>query len=76
MKIPIELTAASRDLLARHFKKGADLHQNLEHAARKDLAGIEIYSFGVGGNPSADGARPISLAVRYIEHAIFATTAG
>jgi len=45
MKIPIELSAESRDLLVRHFKKGADLHQTLEHATRKDLAGIEIYSF-------------------------------
>ena len=45
MKIPIELSAESRDLLVRHFKKGAHLHQTLEHATRKDLAGIEIYSF-------------------------------
>ena len=40
MKIPIELSAESRDLLVRHFKKGTDLHQTLEHTARKDLAGI------------------------------------
>ena len=39
MKIPIELRAESRDLLVRHFKEGADLHEIPERAARKELAG-------------------------------------
>ncbi len=37
MKIPIELSAESRDLLVRHFKEGTDLHEILEHAVRKEL---------------------------------------
>jgi hypothetical protein len=33
MKIPIELSTGSRDLLVRHFKEGTELHEILEHAA-------------------------------------------
>ena len=43
MKIPIELSTGSRDLLVRHFKEGTELHEFLEHAAGKDLARVEIY---------------------------------
>ena len=45
MKIPIDLSTGSRDLLVRHFKEGTELHEILEHAARKDLPRVEIYSF-------------------------------
>ena len=45
MEFPIELSADSRDLLVRHFKEGTDLHEIIEHAARKEPAGIEISFF-------------------------------
>ena len=44
-KDPDRLSAESRDLPVRHFKKGTDLHKLFEHATRKELAGINIYSF-------------------------------
>ena len=45
MKIQIELTEESRDLLLRHFKEATELHQVLERATRKDVAGISVYAF-------------------------------
>jgi hypothetical protein len=67
-------------LLVRHFREGTDLHQILEHAVRKDLAGIEIYSFE-SEPPQAETLLQIARdhyprAVKDIEHAIFAATAG
>jgi len=45
---------------------------------RDDLAGTEIYSFECesGGNTPADGRDHRPRAVKDIEHAVFAATAG
>jgi len=74
MKIPIELSTVSRDLLVRHFKEGTELHEFLEHAAGKDLARVEIYSFECEP-PQAEkllqmARERCSPAVKDIEHAI------
>ena len=82
MKIPIELSTDSRDLLVRHFKEGTELHEILEHAARKDLAGVEIYSFECEPPPPQAekllqmARERCSPAVNDIGHAIFGATAG
>ena len=65
---------------SEHFKEGMELHEILEHAARKDLAGVEIYSFECEP-PQAEKLLQMaharcSQAVKDIEHAIFAATAG
>ena len=80
MKIPIELSAESRDLLVRHFNEGTDLHEILDHAPRKELAGVYVYSFECEP-PQAETLLEMarghcSPAVKDIEHAIFAATAG
>jgi hypothetical protein len=77
---PVELTEESRSLLMRHFKEGADLHRVLEHATRKELAGVAVYAFECEPEQAEallemarDHCPP---AVKDIEHAIFAATAG
>ena len=45
MQIQIELTEESRELLMRHFKERAALHEILARAQRTELAGIGVYSF-------------------------------
>jgi hypothetical protein len=80
MKIPIELSTGSRDLLVRHFKEGTELHEILEHAAREDLARVKIYSFECEP-PQAEKLLQIAHArcspvAKDIEHTIFAATAG
>ena len=45
MQIQIELTEESRELLMRHFKERAPLHEILARAQRTELAGIGVYSF-------------------------------
>lgn len=80
MKIPIELTEESRDLLANHFKEHSDLHEILANARRGEVAGVAVYGF------ECEPAQAEALlemardhcppAVKDIEHAIFAATAG
>ena len=45
MKIPIELTEESRNLLANHFKQNTDLHRILAHANRDEVAGVAVCGF-------------------------------
>jgi|SRR5688500_12426252 hypothetical protein len=45
MQIQIELTEESRELLMRHFKESAPLHEVLARAQRNELAGVTVYSF-------------------------------
>jgi hypothetical protein len=80
MKIPIELTEDSRNLLIRHFKEGTALHEVLKHAARKEIAGVAVYGFQCEP-PDAEALLEMARnhcppAVKDIEHAIFAATAG
>jgi hypothetical protein len=72
-------------LLVRHFEEGTELHEILDHAAREDLAGVEIYSFECeplnANRPWTEkllqmAREHCSPAVNDIEHAIFAATAG
>jgi hypothetical protein len=79
MKISIELTEDSRDLLVRHFKEHTALHDILEHAKRNEVAGVSVYSFECEPQQAEallemarDHCPP---AVKNIEHAIFAATA-
>jgi len=44
MQIKIELTE-SRELLMRHFKESASLHEVLARAQPNELAGVTVYSF-------------------------------
>lgn len=44
MQIQIELTEESRELLMRHFKESASLHEVLARAQRSELAGVTVYS--------------------------------
>ena len=80
MQIPIELTEESRELLMRHFKERTPLHDILESATRKELAGVAVYAFDLNGDQATEllemarGHCP--PAVKDIEHAIFAATAG
>jgi hypothetical protein len=80
MKIPIELTEESRNLLANHFKENTDLHRILAHANRDEVAGVAVYGFEcelAEAEALLDMARDhCPPAVKDIEHAIFATTAG
>ena len=80
MKIPIELTEESRDLLVRHFNEKTALHRILHHATRNEVAGIAVYAFECEPQEAEalldmahDHCPP---AVKDIEHAIFAATAG
>jgi hypothetical protein len=47
MRIAIELSAESHALVLRHFKEVTDLHTILQHAARRELAGIEVCYFEI-----------------------------
>jgi hypothetical protein len=80
MKIPIELTEDSRNLLANHFKENTDLHYILAHANRDEVAGVVVYGFEcevAQAEALLDMARDhCPPAVKDIEHAIFAATAG
>ena len=80
MKVPIELTEESRDLLVRHFKEGTELPEILERAARNEIAGVAVYTFECEPQEAEallEMARDhCSPAVKDIEHAIFAATAG
>ena len=77
MKIP--LSAESRHLLVRHFKKKepTDLHEILEHAARKQLARFESECEPPQAERLLEMARGHCPPVlKDIEHAIFAAPAG
>ena len=80
MKIPIELTGESRDLLMRHFKEGTILHKMLKGASRKEFADAAVSSFeceaAEAENLLAMARNHCPPAVKDIEHAIFAATAG
>jgi hypothetical protein len=80
MHIQIELTEESRDLLMRHFKERTQLHEILERANRNEVAGVVVYGFECDVHQATallemagDHCPP---AVKDIEHAIFAATAG
>jgi hypothetical protein len=75
-KVRMELTEESRDLLARHFKEGTELHEILDHAARNEIAGIAVYAFECEP-PEAETLLEMARnhcppAVKDIEHAIVA----
>jgi hypothetical protein len=80
MQIRIELTEESRELLMRHFKESAPLHQILARAQRNELAGIAVYSFECDLEQATEllemARSHCPPAVKDIEHAIFAATAG
>jgi hypothetical protein len=80
MQIQIELTEGSRELLMRHFKERTQLHEILERANRNEVAGVAVYTFECNVQQAEallemarDHCPP---AVKDIEHAIFAATAG
>jgi hypothetical protein len=80
MQIQIELTEESRDLLMRHFKERTQLRDILERANRNDVGGVAVYGFECDVQQATallemarDHCPP---AVKDIEHAIFAATAG
>ena len=80
MQIQIEMTEESRELLMRHFKESTSLHEELAHPQRNELAGIAVSSFECDLQQATellemprDHCPP---AVKDIEHAIFAATAG
>jgi hypothetical protein len=80
MQIEIELTGESRDLLMRHFKEGTELHDILNRATGREVAGVTVYTFACDVRQAEsllemarDHCPP---AVKDIEHAIFAATAG
>lgn len=78
MKMPIELTEDSHELLKRHFKERTALREILERAIRNEVAEVSVYSFECEPqqallNMARDHCPP---AVKDIEHAIFAATAG
>jgi hypothetical protein len=54
MKIQIELTKESRDLLVRHFKERSELHEILERANRNEVAGITVYVFECGSEQAEE----------------------
>jgi hypothetical protein len=74
MQIQIELTEESRELLMRHFKESAPLHEVLARAQRNELAGVTVYSFECDLQQATEllemarGHCP--PAVKDIEHAI------
>jgi hypothetical protein len=80
MQIEIELTEESRELLMRHFKERTALHEVLARAQRNELAGVGVYAFKCDVTQATEllemarGHCP--PAVKDIEQAIFAATAG
>ena len=80
MQIPMELTEESRELLMRHFDARTALRDILERAARNEVAGVAVYAFECDvrqANELLEMARNhCPPAVKDIEHAIFAATAG
>lgn len=80
MPVQIELTDESRDLLLRHFKEHTPLHEILEGATRKELAGVGVYVFECDVRQAEEllamARDHCPPAVKDIEHAIFAATAG
>jgi hypothetical protein len=80
MKIDIELTGESRNLLLRHFKEGTALHDVLKNAACNEVAGIAVYGFQCEVAQAEEllemARNHCAPAVKDIEHAIFAATAG
>jgi hypothetical protein len=80
MQIQIELTEESRELLLRHFKESAPLHEVLARAQRNELAGVGVYSFECDLQQATEllemARDHCPPAVKDIEHAIFAATAG
>lgn len=80
MQIKIELTGESRELLMRHFKESASLHEVLARAQRNELAGIDVYSFDCDLQQATELLQMprdhCPSAVKDIEHPIFAATAG
>jgi hypothetical protein len=80
MQIPMELTEESRELLMRHFRERTPLHEILERATRNEIAGVAVYAFACDveqANELLETARNhCPPAVKDIEHAIFAATAG
>jgi hypothetical protein len=79
MKIPIESTEDSCDLLVRHFKEHTALHDILEHATRNEFAGFQSMPSSVSCSKQRRCSRwardHCPPAVKDIEHAIFAATA-
>jgi hypothetical protein len=64
----------------RHFKERTPLHEILAHAERKELAGIGVYAFECDVKQATElleiARDHCPPAVKDIEHAIFAATAG
>jgi hypothetical protein len=80
MQIRIELTEESRELLMHHFKERTPLHDSLARAQRNELAGIGVYAFECDVKQATEllemARDHCPPAVKDIEHAIFAATAG
>jgi len=80
MQVQIELTGESHELLLRHFKEGSPLHEVLQRARRNELAGIDVYVFECDVTQATEllemARDHCPPAVKEIEHAIFAATAG
>ena len=80
MQIQIELTEESRELLMHHFKESSSLHQVLAGAQRNELAGVGVYAFECDVKQATEllemARDHCPPAVKDIEHAIFAATAG
>jgi hypothetical protein len=76
----MELTEESRELLMHHFNERAPLHEILARAGRNEIAGVAVYAFECDvqqANELLEMARNhCPPAVKDIEHAIFAATAG
>ncbi len=64
----------------RHFRERTPLHETLERATRTEIAGVAVYAFACDvqqANELLETARNhCPPAVKDIEHAIFAATAG
>jgi len=80
MKVQIELTEESRELLMRHFAENTPHHTILKRATRNELAGVGVYAFecdvSLAEELLAMARDHCPPAVKDIEHAIFAATAG
>ena len=80
MQVQIELTEESRELLMRHFKDRTPLHEVRAHAQRNELAGVGVYAFECDVKQATEllemARDHCPPAVKDIEHAIFAATAG
>jgi hypothetical protein len=74
------VTEESRELLMRHFEQRTALHGVLARAQRKELAGIGVYAFECDVTQATEllemARDHYPPAVKDIEHAIFAVTAG